>query len=78
MNCTASDGGTMEERFGLRKRMLALSEGTPRPLSIGFFAQFVMRSNLSTLGEESVTGEELLKTLIVPARRRLCIGSGVG
>jgi hypothetical protein len=78
MNCAASDGGTMAERLGLRKRFVGLSEGTPRPLSIGFFVQLDMRSNLSALGEEFATGDEPSKTLIVPARRRPCTAPGPG
>lgn len=71
MNWAASDGGTMAERFGLRRRFEGFSEGSPRPLSMGFLERLVRRSNLSTLGEESATGDEPSKTLIVPARRRL-------
>jgi hypothetical protein len=67
----ASDGGTMVERFGLRRRLQGLSEGTPRPFSVGFLAQLARRSSLSALGEESAIGDEPSKILIVPARRRL-------
>ena len=58
MSCTASDGSTMADRFGFRKRLAGLSEGAPRPLGIGFLAQLARRSNLSVLGEESATGDE--------------------
>src|SRR6266436_6603773 len=65
MNCAASDGGTMAERLGFRKRLAGLSEGTPRPFSVGFLAQLARRSNLSALGDESATGDEPSKILIV-------------
>lgn len=76
-NCAASDGGTRADRIGFLGYFVLSCDGIPRPLSMGFFERFAMRSNLRTLGEESTAGEELSKTLIVPARRRPCAGSGV-
>ena len=78
MNWAASDGGTMAERFGLLRRLQELSEGAPRPFNVGFLAQLARRSNLSALGEESATGDEPSKMLIVPARWRPRIFSGLG
>src|SRR6266702_4521918 len=76
-SCAASDGGTNADMIGFLGFLALSGDGIPRPLSMGFFERFAIRSNLRTLGEESTAGDELPKTLTVPARRRPCAGSGV-
>jgi hypothetical protein len=45
--------------------------------ALGFLAQLVRHSNLSVLGEQPATGDKPSKILIVPARGRPCIVSGL-